>query len=132
MSIFIDTSALLAILDADDGDHADASAQLVQLLDSHTGLVTHNYVIVETVALTQRRLGIDAVRAVHEDLVPAMTILWVDADLHRLATAALLAAGKRHVSLVDWVSFETMRSTGLDTAFAFDADFRQQGFRVVP
>jgi predicted nucleic acid-binding protein len=44
----------------------------------------------------------------------------------------MLAAARRKVSLVDWVSFEVMRRTGIDVAFAFDDDFRAQGFRTVP
>ncbi len=46
--------------------------------------------------------------------------------------AALLAAGHRSVSLVDWVSFELMRAERIDCAFAFDADFARQGFATVP
>jgi predicted nucleic acid-binding protein len=52
--------------------------------------------------------------------------------LHDRAIAALLTAGARDLSLVDCVSFEVMRLLGLDTAFAFDAHFAQQGFRSLP
>jgi predicted nucleic acid-binding protein len=58
--------------------------------------------------------------------------IWVDEDVHRTAVAALLAAVRRNVSFVDWVSFELMRRRSIDAAFAFDRDFATQGFRTVP
>jgi predicted nucleic acid-binding protein len=44
----------------------------------------------------------------------------------------MLAAVRRDVSLVDWVSFEVMRRSGIGTAFAFDRDFRRHGFATIP
>lgn len=94
-------------------------------------LVTHNYVVIETSALVGRRLGPAAQRALHDDLLPLLAMHWVDQDLHVSAVTALLA-GRGRASLVDWVSFELMRRRGIDTAFAFDRDFRLRGFRVIP
>jgi predicted nucleic acid-binding protein len=47
---------------------------------------------------------------------------------HQAGLAALLTAGSRPLSLVDCVSFETMRTIGLHVAFAFDRHFAEQGF----
>jgi predicted nucleic acid-binding protein len=58
-------------------------------------------------------------------------VLPADEALHAAATAALLAAGLREVSLVDWTSFELMRRLGATQAFAFD-DFARQGFATLP
>lgn len=132
MTTFVDTSALHDLLDAQASHHRQAAAAFERLLDGGDGLVTHNYVLVETAALLQRRLGIDAVRTLQADLLPLLDVQWVDAETHRVALSALLAAAQRTVSLVDWVSFEVMRSRGIASAFAFDADFRRQGFATVP
>lgn len=129
--IFVDTSALYALLDADQDQHAAAADVLPRLLASDQ-LVTHNYVVVEATALTQRRLGLPAVRALHDDLLGPITVTWVEADVHAAALGALLTTARRGLSLVDLVSFETIRRLGCDTAFAFDAGFSAQGFRVVP
>ena len=43
---------------------------------------------------------------------------------------ALLAAVRRRVSLVDWVSFELMRRSGLQAAF--DHHFTTQGLQTLP
>ncbi len=131
-SVFVDTSALYAALDADDDHHGRGAAGLDRLLDelerNAVEAVTHSSVVVEITALVQRRLGMTAVRALLDDVLPQLHTVWVDADLHAQAVTALLAANHRSVSLVDWTSFVVMRRLGLQTAFAFDADFERQGF----
>jgi predicted nucleic acid-binding protein len=94
--------------------------------------VTTSYVLVETFALVQSRLGMEAVRALADDVVPVLRVQWVGETEHRLGVTALVAAGRRQLSLVDCVSFVTMRDLRLDTAFAFDRDFADQGFRTLP
>ncbi|MFQ5796560.1 MAG: type II toxin-antitoxin system VapC family toxin [Candidatus Bipolaricaulia bacterium] len=95
-----------------------------------TALLTHSYVLVETFALVQRRLGLEAVRALHHDLIPVLDVVWVDGDLHQMAAEALLASGSRSVSLVDRVSFALMRRQDIRTAFVFDDDFTREGFEI--
>jgi len=49
-----------------------------------------------------------------------------------LADQAVLSANRKKLSLVDCVSFQVMRETGIRTAFCFDEHFREQGFDVIP
>lgn len=132
--VFVDTSALYAALDADDRHHTDAAAVWGRLLDAIAAGardgVTHGSVIVEASALVQRRLGMPALRALHDRLLPVLTIHWVDAELHARAVSALLAGARPDVSLVDWTSFELMRTLGIEQAFAYDDDFTEQGYSM--
>ena len=132
MSTFVDTSALLTLLDADQPHHVEAAGTWRDLLERDEPLVATNYVLVETYALVQRRLAMDAVRALTDEFVPLLTIDWIDDVTHGAAVAALLTSGRRHLSLVDCASFLIMRRRGLTRAFAFDADFEEQGFDTVP
>jgi predicted nucleic acid-binding protein len=132
MSTFVDTSALLAVLDADDAQHTRATRAWLELLDGVGPLVTTNYVLLETTALAQARLGLGATRLLNDDVVPVLSVTWVDEALHRTAMTALLTARRRDLSLVDCVSFEVMRRLGAERAFAFDRHFRQQGFVLLP
>lgn len=132
-AVFIDTSALYGVLVVGDPDHGVASQGWRRLIDAQRGgqvrPVTHNGVVIEATSLLQRRVGVDAVRSLVDLIVP-VEIEWIGPDLHARATAALLAANQRGVSLVDWTSFELMRTSGIRTAFAFDDDFQAQGFAL--
>lgn len=130
MSVFVDTSALLAVFDLDDDNYQAAAARWRALLDTDETLVTTNYVLVETVAPFQRCLGVDAVRLFDHDVVPILDVIWIDEARHRTAMAALVIAGRHDLSLVDCVSFESMRRAVLTRAFAFDRHFADQGFAL--
>ncbi len=128
MTSFIDTSAFLALLDADDQRHAEAVERWHELAEQEAALVTTNYVVVETIAVAQHRLGIDAVRTLVGDVLPLVHLVFVTDDSHAAALSTLLAAGRRRLSLVDCVSFQVMRDLSITTAFAYDPHFAEQGF----
>lgn len=132
MRVFVDTSAFLSVLDSDDRNHPRARDAWAEMVSSEALLVTNNYVLVETFALLQHRMGIEAVRAFHDDVLPVVNTDWVNESVHRSGVSALLAASKRRLSLVDVVSFESMRRLGIKTAFAFDKHFLEHGFDCVP
>ncbi len=132
MTVFVDTSAFLAVLDADDQHHRRAEATWNDLLAHQARMLCTNYVLIETFALVQHRLGVPAVRTLQEDVLPVLGVEWVGEELNRAGVSALLTSGRRQLSLVDCVSFETMRRLGVQTAFAFDRHFEEQGFEVIP
>jgi predicted nucleic acid-binding protein len=132
VTVFVDTSALYALLDRADANHKHAAAAWAGLLDGDERFFTSSYVLVESFALTQSRLGMDAVRLLQEDILPVISIHFVDRETHRSSVSAVLSAGRRNLSLVDCVSFETMRTLGIKTAFSFDPHFKEQGFTVIP
>jgi len=132
MTCFVDTSAFFAVLDADDRNHDRAKPQWASLLRDGGGLVTTGYVLVETLALLQHRLGIASARTFHEDIFPLLRVEWVDGAIHEAGMAAVLSAQRRHLSLVDCVSFAAMRRMGIREVFAFDPHFAEQGFTCLP
>jgi predicted nucleic acid-binding protein len=131
-ALFVDTSALYAVLDADDGNHARARGVWTDSLSDGTRLITSNYVLVETTALLQHRIGLEAVRALAETVMPVLEVRWLGHDEHQAAMLAVLAANRRGLSLVECTSFEVMRHLGLRTAFAFGTHFAEQGFELTP
>jgi predicted nucleic acid-binding protein len=131
VTTFVDTSAIFALLAANDEHHPAALAAMSELRGTAT-LVTHNYIVLETHALMERRVGRLAIRALHRDVLPLLEIRWVDPALHDAAVTASLAAERGSVSLVDRVSFEFMRRERIDAAFTFDSDFASQGYRTLP
>jgi predicted nucleic acid-binding protein len=132
MSIFIDTSGLLAVLDRDDTNHIAAAEIWRNILISAETLVTTNYVLVETCALVQSRFGMAALKLFQEDIVPVLKIEWIDNSIHQAAMGIMLSAMRKKLSLVDCVSFETMRLLELTTVFTLDRHFKEQGFKCLP
>ena len=127
--IFLDTSAIYAWADAGDPNHHTSIRRLQAILEIGEELLTHNYVMVESLALLQARLGLAAATKLAKDS-KAFVIEWVDEDLHASGIRELEASKKRRVSLVDHVSFLVMRRRHVATAFAFDRDFASAGFRL--
>ena len=129
--VFVDTSALYALLVEADDNHRAARTVVPSFRDSGAGLVTSSFVVLETVTLLQARVGVAAVRIFYRDVLPVLDVVWVGEELLHRAMAALLASSYRGVSLTDWSSFVLMRERGIVHAFAFDEDFARQGFELV-
>ena len=129
--IFLDTSAIYAWADAADPHHHTSVRRLEAILDLGERLLTHNYVLVESIALLQARLGVAAAMKLARDS-DAFVIEWVDSDLHASGIRALERSKKRHISLVDQISFLVMKRRDVEIAFAFDPDFASAGFRLFP
>lgn len=131
MSTFVDTSGFYAIFDRRDPAHERARQTWARLADQDKTILSTNDVVIETVALLQHRYGHALARRFVHDVVPLLQIIWLDASLYA-ADAIWLGAGRRHLSLVDCASFATMRQHGLTDVLAFDPDFAEQGFVVLP
>ncbi|MFN8624339.1 MAG: PIN domain-containing protein [Chloroflexota bacterium] len=129
MNVFVDTSALLAFLDADDAGHARALRGRDAIEGSR--LVTHGYVVMESLALIRRRLGPIAARRFIDELLPALDIIDPDAELRSAIVESWRTELATTISFVDHASFVIMRRSGLTRAWALDADFRQAGFELV-
>ncbi len=132
MTVFVDTSAFLAVLNREDRYHEQAARQWRRFIDEEERLLCNNYVVVETTALLQRRFGLEAVRALEGNVLRAMAVIWLDETAHQQAVTALLSANRRQLSLVDCSAMTTMRLLGLKRIFTFDAHFDDYGFNKVP
>jgi predicted nucleic acid-binding protein len=130
-NIFIDTSAFYALMDRSDGYHEKAKQLWTFLLDKNVSFNTTNYIIIETLALIQSRLGFEAAHLYSGDILGLIDILWVDEPRHNLAFELWLSLGRKKLSLVDCVSFITMRHYRLENVFGFDRHFAEQGFKIL-
>ncbi|MEW5938822.1 MAG: PIN domain-containing protein [Chloroflexota bacterium] len=131
-TIFVDTSAFLALVNANEDVHQSAVDAWDDALASGAAFVTSNYVVVESVALIQNRLGIHPAQQLSEELLPLIEVHWIGEEQHGEALDHVIAANRRNLSLVDCSSFSTMRRLDIHTVFTFDDHFREQGFRVIP
>ena len=129
---FLDTSALYALFDRAQEENRLVTSAWGGLVSSDAPLVTSNYVLVELTALLQRRLGLEAVEALADFVLPFLDVIWIDQDTHGRALSILQATRRRDLSLVDCSSFALMRGRGIRRAFALDGRFAEQGFDCLP
>jgi predicted nucleic acid-binding protein len=126
-SVFVDTSGFYAVLDAADPFHTAAKALFERAEGESWQLVTTNYVVHETWALVQHRLGWDAVEDFLDVMLPLCRVEFVDAALHAAAARQCREARRRKLSLTDCVSLEVMRRLGLSEAIARDDHYAEKG-----
>jgi predicted nucleic acid-binding protein len=133
-SVFVDTSAFVALRNRSEAEHLRARAALAKLIAGGAALFTSNYVFAETYTALMVRVGRaeaiewgrrfragDAIDLVHLDR-PIEERAWEILELH----------DDKRWSYVDATSFALIERDGADEAFAFDAHFSQRGLRLVP
>ena len=113
MKVYIDTSAMLAVLNANDHFHSAAKDAWRDLLLGSSQIICSNYILLEIFVLLQSRFGLDALRLFQSDLLPVLEVIWIDEQLHNQAVSSLLVANRRQLSLVDCTSFQIMRNYGI-------------------
>lgn len=129
--VFVDISALFALLVKSDANHLRARSAFEALRQREATLLSSSYVLIECYALLSRRVGLDAVADFRKDFAPLLDIVWVDAALHDDGLELLLDRGRESLSLVDAVSFLVARRKAVDEVFAYDPDFQREGFTAV-
>lgn len=128
--VFVDTSALIALLDADDPRQPEVRDAFVEHADDE--LVTHGYIVAETIAVARRRLGTDSVIALVDDVLPAIEVLAVGTDLHGEALRRYRRSLPSGTSFVDQVSLVIMEESKTERVLALDPDLERPGVTLVP
>jgi predicted nucleic acid-binding protein len=120
-----DSSAILALLDADDADHARAvSVARGIAADRRPSFIT-NYVEAEAHALLLRRLG----RAMAREwlLTGGLAVIRALPSEEQAAREILARHTDKDWTLCDAVSFAMLDARRVARAFSFDHHFRQYG-----
>ena len=130
MSLFVDSSAILALFDPD--DPAQVATTYAFTGGRLERLTTHAYVVAETLAVARRRYGPRVAADIIDRVLPAIRVVPVDPELHAAALTAFRETVDSSVSFVDRTSFAFMRREGITRAIAIDVDFRIAGFETLP
>jgi predicted nucleic acid-binding protein len=132
MKVFADTSGIFALLVGNDSMHRQARRAFADYSQHRAQLFTSSFVLVETTALLQRRIGLSAVRDLNTRILPLFDIIWTDKEWYARAVQRLFLEGRKDLSLVDCLSFEIMESYDISAAFTFDKHFDEFGFSTPP
>lgn len=128
MKIFADTSGLYALLVKNDYMFVRARENFIYFAENNVELVTSSFVLVETTALLQSRIGLEPVNDFNARILPLLDVVWVDNTWYSRAVQRLMSQNKQRASLVDCMSFEIMDALEIESAFAFDKHFEENGF----
>jgi len=133
-SVFVDTSAFVALRNRSEAEHAEARSALAGLIREGAALFTSNYVFAETYTALMVRVG-------REEAIEwgrrfraggAIDLVHLDRPIEERAWEILERHEDKRWSYVDATSFALMERDGAGEAFAFDAHFSQRGLRVLP
>jgi predicted nucleic acid-binding protein len=128
---FVDTSALLALIDVAEQRHREAVTIWHRLVDERARLLTTDYVRLEAWSLVQARFGLADVARLDRELLPLIDLHHVTEPQFAVAKTHVLGSGRKALSLVDATSFVVMREEAITHAFAFDRHFREHGFKLL-
>ena len=129
MTVFVDTSYFIALMQASDQWHAAA----VAADNPDLNLITSNEVVNETISLLRARnflsLALDFLREIR--LGSDIHLVYVDAAIQSAAWGLFAKFAGAGASAVDCTSFALMLRLGVKSAFTFDKHFRTAGFQII-
>lgn len=133
-SVFIDTSAFVALRNESEAEHERARTTLSRLISEGAALFTSNYVFAETYTALLVRVG-------REEAIEwgkrfrsgaAIELVRVEPAVEDEAWEILERHRDKSWSYVDATSFALIERDGGGEAFALDSHFAQRGLRVLP
>jgi uncharacterized protein len=133
-SVFVDTSAFVALRNSSEAEHERARLALTDLIAEGVALFTSNYVFAETYTALMVRVGrgeaIEWGRRFRDG--GAIDLVHLDRPTEERAWEILERYDDKRWSYVDATSFALLERGGESNAFAFDAHFSQRGLQLVP
>jgi predicted nucleic acid-binding protein len=134
MRLFADTGAWCALYDRSDVHHARALAFLQELARQKAQLITSDYVLDETLTLLRFRAGHKEATEFGKWVLqsPLVKVINIGEKIWQAAWEIFVRYDDKDFSFTDCTSFAIMRQLGLINAFAFDHNFEQAGFVMLP
>lgn len=127
--VFVDTSGIVAAMNAKDEHHEAAKAIFLRLAAEHCGLVITNYIRAETHALLLARATRElALRFLDEG---SWAVEWVEPEDEKKAVEILKRFQDKDFSLTDATSFVVMERLEIKEAVSFDRHFAQYGVKAL-
>ena len=119
---FVDSSAIVALVDRDDRTHGAAVEAYRSLISSGYRLFTTNHVLAETYGLLYAGVGAEVARRWLREM--RLAIYTTDEEDEEKARRMVTASAEtRTLTLTDALSIVVMERLGVTDAFAVDPDF---------
>ncbi len=125
MKVFVDSSAIAALIIKNDKNHLKAVSVLKKLTDSQAELILSNFVLAETYNLIAARTY--PVKAREWLLSNTWSVERVSASDEKEALAIIQRYADKGYSYTDATSFSFIKRLDFNMAFTFDRHFSQFG-----
>lgn len=131
-AVFLDTSFILALEDADDQKHETATRFWMGFKQKPGKIITTTYVFDETVTFLRRRITHDKAAHVGKLLLssPSVELIHISEVQFDKSWKLFLKYHDKGFSFTDCVSFIVMEERGTKEAMTFDEHFRQKGYCI--
>ncbi len=129
--VYVDTSAWIAWANKLDPKHKRVKEAIRQW---RSRLVTSNLIVYETITVMRYHFSHQTALRVGEQLLndPSLQLIRTTVDDEQTAWALFGQRPDQKYSFTDCTSFVLMRRLGLTQAVSLDADFRREGFDLLP
>jgi uncharacterized protein len=133
-SIFIDSSAWIALFSRRDQHHNEADRAFRAIIASRRRMLTTNLVLAEIHRLLLYRAGVQAAAAALKKIEASLLveIIFSDTASHQSAKDWMMKLQEHPISYTDAVSFAAMKAAGCGEALSYDHHFHVAGFAVRP
>ncbi|GEM_PF-393551 len=123
-NIFMDTSALIALLNSRDQNHQKITSFLQDRKQSLNS-VTTNLVLSELISFFSRHGSLKSVLEFQKKMLgdSQFKIIWADKALHQSASQMIEKYSDQQISFTDALSFAVMKKERISQALVFDDDF---------
>ncbi len=137
MTTFIDTSAWLAIVDANNPEHLRAKRYFEYLLERDAKLVTNNIVIDETLDALKQIQGVELSAKFNQIMEEALLTIklrmdWISRRVRRNAINNFLRSTNPSLHMRHFFIKETLKRKKVDIIFSFDEALSEFNLPLMP
>ncbi len=133
-SLFLDTSFIIALEDADDQNHRPAVAYWKSFKRNPRKIIITSYIFDETVTFLKRRINHEKAAEVGNLMLssPTVELIHISEGHFDKGWRLFLKYHDKGFSFTDCISFLIMEENGIKKALTFDEHFRQMGINIEP
>lgn len=129
MRVFVDSSAIIALLVKNDSNHEQAMEALSRMVRQGAELVMSNFIIAESYNLIAAR--VNSFKAREWLLANTWPVERVGRLDEKRALEIIRKYDDKDFSYTDATSFAMIERFAIDFAFTFDRHFQQYGIRII-
>ncbi len=133
-SLFLDTSFIIALEDADDQNHQIAVAYWKAFKRNPRKIITTSYIFDEPATFLKRRISHEKAAEVGKLMLssPTVELIHISEEHFDKSWRLFLKYHDKSFCFTDCISFLVMEDKGIKKALTFDEHFRQMGINVQP